>query len=137
MPEGGWQQQLDGHKLKALKLAAGLLRPKAAAALAATRLDSGNYRPGRKTVLCLMRPHFSLDVEQLRKLDRVNWLGQDRQGARHLRRGSGDAGDLPSRASDRPCRPASGVPNAYKLVGEADEDGSSVIPSKPRSQIPP
>ena len=75
MPEEGWQQQLDRHKLTGLKLAAGLLRPKAAAALAATRLDPGNYRPGRKTVLCLMRPHFSLDVEQLRKLDHVNWLG--------------------------------------------------------------
>src|SRR5438105_13394872 len=75
MPEVGWQQQLERHKLKGIKLAAGLLRPKAAAALAATRLDAGNYRPGRKSVLCLMRPHFSLDVEQLRKLDRVNWLG--------------------------------------------------------------
>src|SRR3989441_6931085 len=69
------QRFLDQQKRNGLKWAAGLLRPKAAAALAATRLDLGNFRPGRGTMLCLTRPHFSLDVEQLRKLDHLNWIG--------------------------------------------------------------
>ena len=66
---------LDGQKRSGLRLAARLLRPRAAAALAASRVDPGNFRPGRRTVLCLTRPHFSLDVEQLRKLDNLNWIG--------------------------------------------------------------
>jgi hypothetical protein len=68
------QQLLERQKRNGLKWAAGLLGPKAAAAFASTRLELGNFRPGRDTVLCLTRPHFSLDVEQLRKLDRVNWI---------------------------------------------------------------
>ena len=71
----GARQVLDRQKVNGLKLAAGVLGPKASAALVAARLDLGNYRPGRPTILCLTRPHFSLDVEQLRKLDHVNWLG--------------------------------------------------------------
>jgi len=73
--QGAAQRLLDRQKRNGLKWAAGLLRPKAAAAVAATRVDPGNYRPGRSTVLCLTRPHFSLDIEQLRKLDHVNWIG--------------------------------------------------------------
>jgi hypothetical protein len=69
------QPLLDRQKLNGLKWLSRILGPKAAAALAATRLDAGNYRPGRPTVLCLTRPHFALDVEQLRKRDRVNWIG--------------------------------------------------------------
>jgi hypothetical protein len=73
--QGAAQRLLDRQKRNGLKWAAGLLRPKAAAAVAATRLEPGNFRAGRSTVLCLTRPHFSLDVEQLRKLDNVNWIG--------------------------------------------------------------
>jgi len=68
------QRLLDQHKRNGLKWAAGLLGPQRAAALASLRLDPGNFRPGRDTVLCLTRPHFALDVEQLRRLDHLNWI---------------------------------------------------------------
>lgn len=66
---------VEQQKLNALKWSARVLGPQRAALLASARLDLGNFRPGRSNVLCLTRPHFALDVEQLRRLDRVNWLG--------------------------------------------------------------
>ena len=72
---GAAKRLLDAQKRSALRLAARLLGPRAAAAVAARRVDPANFRPGRRTVLCLTRPHFSLDVEQLRKLDNLNWIG--------------------------------------------------------------
>ncbi len=70
----GAQRLLDEYKRQLLRWIAALLGPRRAAALAMLRLDPGNFRPGRDTVLCLTRPHFALDVEQLRKLDHVNWI---------------------------------------------------------------
>lgn len=68
-------QQL-GYRFKCglLRWGAWVLGPERAAALAVRRLDAGNFRPGRPTVLCMSRPHFSIDVEQLRALDHVNWV---------------------------------------------------------------
>lgn len=68
------EQLVDRQKRNGLRWAASLFGPKAAAALASTRLDSGNFRPGRDTVLCLTRPHFARDVEQLRNSDALNWI---------------------------------------------------------------
>ncbi len=68
-------QQL-GYQFKCglLRWGGRLLGPERAAALACLRLDMGNFRTGRPTVLCLSRPHFSIDVEQLRSLDHLNWV---------------------------------------------------------------
>ena len=39
-----------------------------------SRIDMGNYKPGRITVLCVTRPLFSKDLDQLRKRTNINWI---------------------------------------------------------------
>lgn len=68
------QRSVDALKRRVLRWGARLLGPEGAARAASRRIDWGNFRPGRPTVLCLSRPHFSLDIEQLRRLDRLNWV---------------------------------------------------------------
>lgn len=64
---------VDRRKRDVLRYTASVLGPERAGAVASRLVDWANFQPGRPTVLCLSRPHFSIDIEQLRKLDHVNW----------------------------------------------------------------
>lgn len=64
----------DHFKRSMLRWGGKLLGPELAAWAISLRLDLGNFKPGRPTVFCLSRPHFSIDLEQLRALDHINWV---------------------------------------------------------------
>lgn len=65
---------IDYLKRGVLRWGGKLLGPKLAGWAVSLKLDVGNFKSGRPTVFCLSRPHFSIDVEQLRALDHVNWV---------------------------------------------------------------
>lgn len=57
-----------------LRTFARLAGPRNAARVLVARMDWGEIRPDLPTVLCLQRPHFKNDIDELRKRTQINWV---------------------------------------------------------------
>lgn len=63
-----------GAKVAALRAYCRVTGAEGGARFIASRADWGEHRPEEPTVLCLYRPLFSKDLEQLRKRTKINWV---------------------------------------------------------------